>query len=84
MQNGGDLLGQLDMQLRTSTEAIITSIRQGFGGSDESANQRLRPCICESKNAKIAKICDLRKFNSEKVKGYMVLNHAVASTGVPH
>ena len=61
------------MQLRTSTEAIdYINIRQGFRGNDESTNQRLRPCIRENKNAKIAKIRDPRKFNPAKVKAYTV------------
>ena len=63
------------MQLRTSTEAIdYINIRQGFRGNDESTNQRLRPCILENKNAKIAKIRDPRKFNPAKVKAYTVVN----------
>ena len=33
--NGSDSVGQLDMQLRTSTEAIdFINIRQGFGGTN--------------------------------------------------
>ena len=61
------------MQLRTSTEAIdYVNIRQGFRGNDESTNQRLRPCIRENKNAKIAKIRVPRKFNPAKVKAYTV------------
>ena len=50
-KNGGDSLGQLDIELRTSTEAIKDS--------EEMTNQRLRSCIRENENAKIAQICDL-------------------------
>ena len=70
------------MQLRTSTEAIdYINIRQGFRGNDESTNQRLRPCIRENKNAKIAKIRDPRKFNPAKVKAYTVYHVFVLSEG---
>ena len=40
--------------------------------SEETTNQRLRPCICETKNAKIAEICDPQKFNPAKVKACIV------------
>ena len=40
-------------------------------------NQRLRPCIHENKNVKIAKICDLQKFNPAKVKAYTYRIHHV-------
>ena len=73
------LLGQLDMQLRTCPLAkqLITSIGQGFRGNDESTNQRLRPCICENKNTKIA-LCDSRKFNPAKLKACTVYVHMYA------
>ena len=41
-------------------------------------NQRLRPWVHKNKNVKIAKICDLRKFNPVKVKAYMYGIHDVA------
>ena len=64
------------MQLRTCPLAkqLITSIGQGFRGNDESTNQRLRPCICENKNTKIA-LCDSRKFNPAKLKACTVCTY---------
>ena len=35
-------------------------------------NQRLRRCVHENKDVKIAKICDPQKFNSAKVQAYTV------------
>ena len=60
-KNAGGSLGQLDMQLCTSTEAIDYS--------EETRNQRLRYCIWENNNnMKIAIICDLWKLKRHVAK----------------
>ena len=81
MQNDGNSLGQLDMQLRTANEAIdyISMSRiQRKWRIDESKTKTLHP---RNKSVKIAKICNLRKFNPAKVKAYCVKrNHWLSRT----
>ena len=43
-------------------------MQQGFRGNDEAMNQRLRPCIRENKNAKMAKICNQQSLTPQTLK----------------